>query len=57
VGESGERVKESENRANMCTHIYKWKKKISVEIIPGVGGRGIKDNGEGELNYDTFNIL
>jgi hypothetical protein len=28
------------------------------EIVPGIGGGGIKENGgEGEFKYDTFDIL
>jgi hypothetical protein len=30
---------------------------IPVETIPGMGGRGIKENGgRGEFKYDTFDI-
>jgi hypothetical protein len=31
---------------------------VPAEIVPGMGRRGIKENGEGgEFKYDTFNIL
>jgi hypothetical protein len=32
--------------------------KVCVEIIPGIGGRGVKGKWwEGELKYDTFDML
>jgi hypothetical protein len=33
-------------------------KMIPVETVPGIGGRGKKENGGGtELEYDIFDIL
>jgi hypothetical protein len=34
----------------MYTHVYKCKKMISVEVVPGISGGGIKESGgEGEV--------
>jgi hypothetical protein len=40
-----------------CTHVCKWKMR-PVETIPGMEGRGIKENDDGgELNYEKFQEL
>jgi hypothetical protein len=38
-------------------HVCIWKN-VSIETIPGMGERGIKENdGGGEFNSDIFDIL
>jgi hypothetical protein len=38
--------------------MYEHAKMRPVETIPGMGGRGIKENdGGGEFNYDIFDIF
>jgi hypothetical protein len=40
----------------LCTHVCKWKN--AAETIPGMGVRGMKENGGGsEFKYDIFDIL
>jgi hypothetical protein len=51
----GEMVKEGEYGTNT---MYTYGKMVSVETIPGMGGRGKKENsGRNEFEYDIFDIL
>jgi hypothetical protein len=34
--------------------VYVNEKRRSVETVPGLGGRGIKNDEESEFNYDTL---
>jgi hypothetical protein len=46
------------NTVKYCIHMYENGKMRPVEAIPGMWAEGIKENdGEGEFNYDVFDIL
>jgi hypothetical protein len=39
----------------MYIHLYVNAKMIPVETVPGIGGKGMKENsGEGEFKYDML---
>jgi hypothetical protein len=46
------------NGYKYCVDMYVSGKMLSVETIPGMGRRGIKENGGGgKFNYDVFDIV
>jgi hypothetical protein len=45
------------NIVQNCVHIYVNTETITVETIPAMGGREIKNSGGGKFKYDMFDTL